>query len=200
LVLIREYWARECWFSYIVYAFSGIISSLYAFAPTHGHHSIRFQFAPRVQMSNWDKGMVPCHHISRKWRTFWNATSYVRILQSKPHVQALVLWRFSWVFMFWCWCCQSWPSSMTLGFHVGKKCLQFIYIDFHWFPRSYFFLSTRPVVIVVLVPWWHTSMHRAKVKGIEVVLACSCCSMLVMYCTAAVYRGYFHSVQLFHVP
>lgn len=37
-----------------------------------------------------------------------------------------------------------------------------------------------------------------NVKGIEVVLACSCCSMLVMYCTAAVYRGYFHSVQLLH--
>eukprot|EP00435_Cladocopium_sp_Y103_P054149 s201_g17.t1 len=37
-----------------------------------------------------------------------------------------------------------------------------------------------------------------NVKGIEVVLACSCCSMLVMYWTAAVYRGYFHSVQLFH--
>ena len=67
---------------------------------------------------------------------------------------------------------------------------------------GHFFLSTRPVSnggVGPLAPRV-APMRRAKVKGIEVVLACSCCSMLVMYCTAAVYRGYFHSLQLFHVP
>ena len=65
-----------------VYFFSGIISSLHAFTPTHGHHSICFQFAPRCQMSNWDKETVSFHHISRKWRNFLEgpATSHVPLL------------------------------------------------------------------------------------------------------------------------